>query len=206
MTDDTQSPGASTDPVASTPVAPVPAADTPREIETPLSAWVRGGTLSMKYENALQARNFEAEQRRKVQDQQIRLAKENPEEVKLRTMKLGGQQSHAMVVLLIKHRRDNVVTEAIKCELIATDTELVLNMDCPSCAKKDAQNSNFMIKQSNRRFELDTRRQGELWVNPNDPTDIVTLAGTINLTDWTRCPGLGCSWRFKIEDSVIREF
>jgi len=175
------------------------------ELANPLTSWVRGGTVSSGYEKQQQQARAQAEQRRKQQDEQFRVARENPLEARMHSLRLGGQQSTLMIVLEIQNS-DRKPVEWIKCELIVTPDELVLNMACPRCLHRDPQTPNFKIHQSNRKFELDTRRQGEIWVNPTDPSDLVTLAGSINLTDWTRCPGLGCEWRFKIENSVIRNF
>lgn len=183
--------------------SPKPA--TKPELSNPLTSWVRGGTVSSAHEKELQKSRAEAEQRRRQQDEQFRVARENPLEARMHSLRLGGQQSTLMIVLEIQNS-DRVAVEWIKCELIVHPEELVLNMACPRCLQRDPQTPNFMIRQSNRRFELDTRRQGEIWVNPTDPTDLVTLAGSINLTEWARCPGLGCEWKFKIENSVLRNF
>lgn len=190
----------------------------PKPIEAPMAAWVKGGTMTSAYAKELAARDYDAEQRRKLQDEQMRatrtgrlpgalqtreLAAGPPGVAKLSSLKLGGRNTHASVVLGIRHPKDNLIQDWIICELSAEPKEdggqeLVLIVACPKC-ERDRQ---MTIRQSNRMFYLDTRRQGEIWVNPTDPNEIVTLAGTITTHDWIKCPG--CGWRFKVDDSVVR--
>jgi hypothetical protein len=175
--------------------------------------FVKGGTLTTAYENQLKRRKAEADQRRAEDDKRKAIARANPCEAKLHTLKVGGQSSHPMVVLVVKAARDNTILDYVICELLSNDgEELILNMACPKCATRGIAD-NFKIHQSNRKFEFEQgkvpralARQvvGGLWVNPNDPKEAVTLAGTINLVEPTRCPNLGCDYRFKIDDSVLR--
>jgi hypothetical protein len=175
-----------------------------KEIELPMSSFVRGGTLTSAYEKQLAFAKADAEARRAKEDERQRLVQAHPDNAHQYQASLGGHRQHAAVVLVVKHRKDNVDLDYIICELIAQDDgTLMLVMACPSCAQRGIAD-NFSIKQANRHFELDVRHQGELWVNPKDTREIVTLAGKINLTEWTRCPNLGCSYRFKIDNSVLR--
>ena len=198
----------------------------PREIQAPMGMWVKGGTLTSAYEKQLQAEDYDAEQRRLQQDAQAQAAKtgvlpkylrgneidDKPGLGKLSSMNLGGSKTHAAVVLGIRHPKDNEILDWIICELTAQPDdqggqELVLHMACPRCIKtlhRHSQRAQIHIRQSNRMFWLDTRRAGEVFVNPENPNELVTLAGTITTNDWITCPGLGCGWKFKIDDSIIR--
>lgn len=170
-----------------------------------MEAWVRGGSTTSAYDQMLVAEKARAEASRREEDARTALAEANPIEARQHTMKLGGNRSgYPGIVLVVKHLKDNVVLDYISCELIVDqDGNLQLNMACYSCAQRGI-TDNFKISQKNRHFELDTRRQGEIWVNPNNPREFVHLAGTIHLTEWVRCPNLGCHVSFKIEDSVLR--
>ncbi len=100
---------------------------------------------------------------------------------------------------------DGKAEEFVKCELKVGggDGELILVMCCPTCARRHGMDeAQFHFSNKHRKFELDTRRQGELWVNPLEPREFVTLAGTIHLTEAVSCPT--CGWRFKIDNSVLR--
>jgi len=175
-----------------------------RIIEAPISGWVKGGTTTMAYDNALAQQKAEAESRRAQEDARNRFARENPNEARINELKLGGRGSHAAIVLEYKHTKDNLVLDYIICELIVeADGNLILNMACPRCADRGIAD-NFKISQKNRHFELDTRRQGELWVNPKPPFETATLAGAITLNEWVKCPNLGCVWKFVIDNNVIR--
>ena len=165
---------------------------------------MKGGTLTSGYEMILAQQRADAEKRRAEEDKRKRLVSDSPNEARMHEMKLGGTRNHAAIVLIVKHAKDNTELDYVICELIMTDTgDLQLNMACPSCARRGIAD-NFKISQKNRHFELDTRRQGEIWVNPKDPNEIVTLAGAINLTEWVRCPNLGCSAKFVIDNSILR--
>ncbi len=200
--------------------------DAKRTIEAPMGMWVKGGTPTSAYEKQLQKEDYDAEQRRKLQDAQAQAARTGklPDQLatrelaagtagvgKLSSMRLGGSKSHASVVLALKHPKDTTIQDWIICELSqqpAADgkPELVLIMACPRCIKtlhRHPQRAQMTIRESNRKFWLDTRRAGEIFSNPEDRNEVVTLAGTITTDGWITCPHLGCGYRFKIDDSVV---
>jgi hypothetical protein len=141
----------------------------------------------------------------------------DPSGTVLKTHRLGGQSSHASIVLALKHPKDDVFLDWITCELIQQgedhdpNMELVLNLCCPRCILTEGRptgESQIKIHQSNRMFYFTRRppkwnKTGHIWVNPKDPNEVVTLAGTIDMPEWASCGGLGCQWRFTIEDSVV---
>lgn len=190
------------------PSSPSPQPDLPapmREVSVPMTSFVRGGgTITSDYERQLQAERADAEQRRNVEDQRRKVTTLDPN-ARISTTKLGGTKSHAAIVLEIRNS-DGKAEEFITCELQVDPgdpTGLMLIACCPFCAAKVGMDKAQMtIRSNHRKFELDTRRQGELWVNPNDPNEFVHLAGTIHLTEVTTCPG--CSRRFVIDNSVLR--
>ncbi len=192
-------------PDAATPAAPAPSVEAPRTIEAPQLAWMRGGTITSAYERMQQQQKLEAEKARRLEDSKRIAAERNPGEAKQKVHSVGGNRRHPGVVLELRNR-DNKVLDYVECEIhVLPDESLMLQMACPWCYARAGITENFHIRQKNRHFELDTRRQGELWVNPNDPTHVVHLAGTIHLTEPTKCPNLGCEKRFVIDNSVIRE-
>ena len=178
----------------------------PKEISPPLTSWVKGGTHTSIHEQTIAKKRADAEQRRQAEAARQKTVAQDPTGAHQSTMKLGGSKSHAAIVLEIQNS-DRKAEEWIVCELIAgagsDPTELILNMCCPFCARRHGMDeAQLKFSNKHRKFELDIRRQGELWVNPKDPREFVTLAGTIHLTEAVSCPT--CQWRFRIDNSVVR--
>jgi hypothetical protein len=167
-------------------------------------SWMRGGTRTTAYENQLAQQKLAAAQARALEDERTRKAEDGSDEAKQYKKVIGGNKHYAGIILEVKHPKDNVVLDYIDCELtVGDDEKLILVMACYRCFMRTGEASNLTIRQGHRYFELDQRRQGELWVNPKNPQHIVTLAGTINLTERVTCPG--CYMQFVIDDSVVRE-
>lgn len=194
------------------PEAPVAEKATESRIELPIDMFVKGGTTRSSYDALLASQKADADRRRAIQDSKFRAAKADPTSARMMSMKLGGQSASAMVVLALKHPKDNVFLDWILCEVIQHgEDELVLNMACPRChAKNPGNEPDFKIHQSNRSWWLDPRPPrwmrdigtDRIWLNPKDQST-VTVAGSVTTQDWIRCPGLGCTWTFKIDDSVV---
>jgi len=187
--------------------APVPdptPAPAERVIENPMLSWMRGGTVSSAYQQQLDQQKHEAEKARAVEDAKRNFAEAG--HAKQHKMVTGGNKQHAGIVLELRHPKDRTtVLDYIECELhVLPDNSLMLQMCCPDCYQRAGITANFHVRQSNRKFELNTKRAGEIWVNPKNPSHIVTLAGTINLTDRVKCPNLGCEKTFVIDESVLR--
>lgn len=172
-----------------------------------MTSFVRGGTISSGYEAELAQKKADAEARRAHQDRE-RLQAQKDKRARFSTIAdLGSHQHHAVVVLEFLNS-DRKAEEFIVCELFAAQggdpSELSLNMCCPFCAPVvGSGEAQFKFSNKHRSFELDQRRAGELWVNPKDASEFYTLAGSINLDEAVTCPGLGCAWRFRIDNSVV---
>jgi hypothetical protein len=181
--------------------APKPSA----QIEAPLTSWVKGGTSTSIHEQALKKKRAEAEQRRKEEAARQQIATQDPVGARRNTMSLGGHRGHAVVVLEFRNS-DGKADEWIVCELSVgreDPTSLTLVMCCPFCARKHGMDeAQFHTSNKHRKFELDTRRAGELWVNPKDPREHYTIAGTIFTQESIPCPT--CTWRFQIDNSVLK--
>jgi hypothetical protein len=144
--------------------------------------------------------------RRAKQDQAASIARNNPREARMHTRDLRG---NAWVILEIK-RRDGSVWDWMKCELMTQpkddgDVELAFQCRCPECDLihgRGGTHIDMTIKQSNRMFWLDEKLKGQVWANPNDPRDVVVLAGTITMQDKLICPVCSAAWR--IDNSVMR--
>jgi DNA-directed RNA polymerase subunit RPC12/RpoP len=224
---------------------PTPAAKPLPVLDAPMAAWVKGGTTTLKYDLDQEREHAEAEARRDAQDAQQQIVRQNPTEARMHSMKLGGRSTSTMIVLGIRHPKDNQILWWQTCELsmqpndelhcmqcghhweptgthagltacpkcqsqmlkhVHHDPELVLQMVCMRCWQRGVRmdKAQMQIRQSHRMFWLNEKRKGELWVNPDDPTEVVTLAGTITTEGWVKCSGLGCTWEIAIDDSVVR--
>ncbi len=175
--------------------------------------FTKGGTTSSSHDLLMAKLRADTNERRSVQDQQFAAAKTDPLSARMHSMRLGGQQSSAMAVLAIKHRKDNMILDWVVCEILDQGDELVLNMACPAChARNPGHEPDFKIHQSNRKWVLDPKPprwmrdmgSDHIWVNPRDQSTVV-IAGSVHCDEWIKCPGLGCTWVFKIDDSEIRE-
>ena len=170
-----------------------------------MTSFVRGGTISSKAEYELQAKKHDADTRRDAEAERHRIARTDPLQARMRVADLGSKQNHAMIVLEFWNS-DGKAEEFITCELIASredPTELTLCMCCPKCALRvGTSEANFKFSNKHKRFDLDQRRAGEIWVDPisHEP---IALAGTIFLHEVVTCP-LNCGWRFKIDNSVVK--
>lgn len=175
--------------------------------QSPMAVMMRGGTLTTAYERQLQQQKFEAEKARKLEAARAKAAQDNPNEARQYQHAVGGNRKYPGIVLEVRHPKDRTtVLDYIECELTAEDDgSLVLVMACHKCYHRTGDASNLTVRQKHRHFELDMRRQGEIWVNPKNPNHIVTLAGTITTTETITCPNLGCGMRFVIDNSVLRE-
>lgn len=147
---------------------------------------------------------FEANERRRTLDNMRSAAATHPVEARLYDRKLGGS-AH---VVIEAQRRDGSVLDWLVCDLSTAPApdgspELMLVMFCPVCVcTRGDLRSSLTIRQSNRKFSLDEKRKGELWVNPIDPTDVYVLCGTITTHERIQC-GV-CQSYFRIDNSILR--
>ena len=174
-------------------------------------AFVKGGTTSTEYDRQVAVQRADTERRRNYQDAQMRVAKANPQDVRMRTRLLGGQSQYPTIVLAVKHPKDNEILDWMTCEIIDQEGELVLIVVCLRCVftlGRPMGEAQIQIKQSNRKFYYEPQppkwaKGARVWVNPKDPNEVITLAGTVTMPEWGHCGNLGCGWTFTIDDSVI---
>lgn len=196
-----------------------------------MASWVKGGTTSARHDEQIARQRADAEHRRAQEDKRRVMARENPLDdvqrviktgnaIRQREMNLGGA-GYAQVVLGVKHPKDSTISHWQVCEVMNEmgSTEMMLVLCCMRCLVtlgRTMSEAQTTIRASHRAFSLDqrTREQrkpnpvlgicaGELWVNPDDPTEVVTVAGMITTHGWQKCDALGCGWEFMIDDSVV---
>jgi len=194
---------------------------TKSEIFAPQMSWVKNGTSSARHDRALSLKLADSKKRRAEEDQKFQIAQKNPSSAKIHQHKLGSRKEHPSAVLAVKHPKDGSVNHWMICEITqdpnSEEMDLMLMMQCPRCIYthgRPPEEVIMHIRQSNRMWHLDTRRKderklnpitrtcaGEIWVNPEDKSEVVFVAGTVTTDDWCKCPL--CSWEFKIDDSVV---
>jgi len=152
--------------------------------------------------------------RRIVQDQQSR----EDGAAMMHTHLLGGSSSgKPMIVLAVKRPKQLDFDDWITCELSEQGEggELALIIACPRCILKLGRptgESQITILQTNRNFTYEPRppkwmrmdgQDNWVWVNPKLPSEVISVAGTIHMHEFGKCPHLGCGFEFTIDDSVL---
>lgn len=206
---------------ANKPAAPA-SAPAKKTVTAPMSSWVKNGSTSGKHDKWMQQKLADANKRRAEEDAKFRIAQQNPNEARIRQQKLGGRKNHPVAVLGLKHPKDNTVMDWMICEITEQSTaegklDLMLMMQCPRCILtygRPPEETIMHVRQSNRMWHLDRRTKsernlnptlrscaGELFVNPEDNSEVVVVAGMVTTDDWCHCPL--CDWTFRIDDSVV---
>jgi hypothetical protein len=195
----------------------------PGKIELPLAGWVKGGTTTSQYDLDLQRQRAEAEARRDAEAERHRIAFQNPFESRVHTTSLLNRQRDGMVVLGFRDKKNAEIYDWMMCELLqalnpsTNEFDLMLQMVCTNCSKRgmSAGDAQFRLWKTHREWSLDQRTlehraphplklpiAGEIWINPQNHDEVVTVAGTITTHGRVHCAGTDC-WSFNIDDSVI---
>lgn len=210
-----------------------PKAEAPlvKPVELPMAGWVKGGTTSARHDEQVARQRADAEYRRAEEDRRRALARDNPLDdvarvmqtgnaIRQREMQLGGD-SYAQVVLGVKMPKESELVFLQTAELFSPmgDSELMLQMCCMRCIYRFGRTmseAQTRIRQSHRDFSIDQRKRdqrkpnpllgicaGDIWVNPEDPNEVITVAAMVTTHGWQTCDALGCGWQFRIDDSII---
>jgi len=162
---------------------------------------VHNATTSSLHDEMKARERADAEKRRAHLDKQRAVVKQNPREARLYSHNLGGVHTHASVVIKVPWK-DGSTKTYITCELSVDHEGLTLITVCPSCVyrhHRPVAESQLTMRSWHRRFSLDSFGEGELWVNPQNPAEVIQLAGTIETHEVQTCPD--CHYRFQIEKS-----
>jgi hypothetical protein len=167
---------------------------------------VYGGTPS-SYQDAIdQRKRFETEQRRTTADSMFQSTRESPDQAHMYSRKLQG---NAYVILEYRDKEGHVL-DYLECDVSMLPGDgtlsLALCIPCPVCVLrrgKPVGDSIMLLQQRNRAFVLDTKNQGELWVNPHDPAQSRIRAGSVTSEPF-RCQN-GCHTKWVIDKDWLRE-
>jgi uncharacterized protein YbaR (Trm112 family) len=170
---------------------------------------VRGGTSSAANDQKLAMDKAASAARRAYHDKVKATVKQKPNESRLYTRSLGGVDTHASAVLTVLNK-DKSVLDYIICDVSFEEhdgsMQPILVMVCPSCLHRrqlGLEKSHITIRSWHRRFTIDQKRRGDLWVMPKPPHEAFRLAGTVNTHERITCPT--CTFKFEIDDGVVRE-
>lgn len=186
-----------------------------------ITTFVKNGSTSGRHDKWMAKKLADAKKRREEEDAKFSIAAKKPKEAKIHQQKLGGRKNHPVAVLGLRHPKDHSIQDWMICEITqhnkSEKVDLMLMMQCPRCIMthhRPPEETIMHIRQSNRMWNLDTRTKserkpnpimhmcaGELWVNPEDKTEVCVIAGMVTTNDWCHCPL--CDWTFKIDDSVV---
>jgi hypothetical protein len=183
--------------------------ETPK-IKAPV-VFMKGGTTSSRFDAEVQRQKADQLARQSEQDEEIRLSKSETMTntgghslASRKTMDLGSANTHPVAILqvLLDHgsreryiQADIVIaSDPVTGEIIRT-----LNLVCPSCVSRGLPQSQSQIKidSRNRKWDLDERCKGDVWVDP-DTRQPYVIAGKVECAEMCRCPQVGCSFSFKI--------
>lgn len=171
-----------------------------------------GGTSSGAQDQRTAMERAEAEKRRDYQDNLQRIAKADPAHARMYTRKLGGLSDNASIVLKVEYR-DRSTRGYLICDLSMEEHDgapaWVLLVPCPVCyydRREPVSNCTMTLRSWHRKFTLDPKHQGTLWVSPLDnkegeAPEACTLAGSIFTHETQTCPK--CAYKFEIGEARL---
>lgn len=174
-------------------------------------AFVKGGTTSSAWDRQKARQYAESDARRAYQDRQRRAVKRGAQMPNVMAGLLSKQLSHpANMKVVLKYKApDSALDQDCICELIRhpvpddpTKQGLILALVCPECTKRTGRedDAQCIIRSWVREFWLDERPG--IYIDPLTGIQ-VNVAGTITTRDKVSCPALGCSWKFRIDNSEL---
>lgn len=135
------------------------------------------------------------------QDHDVERAKAG--EAVRRSVDIGQPATHPQVVLYFDLGGDN--EGYIQADVVVDPHTGLGNLVliCPRCVYERGlpqTMAQINIHQANRKWHLDTKEQGQVFVDydrDNNPVPI-TLAGQVECAERCRCPNVGCDYKFRI--------
>ena len=205
------------------PTDPAPAPDPePRKIAgVPLDVFVKGGTTTSTWDNEQKALAAQSEQLRAHQDAQraevARAQREGGAITSLVSMPLATAGNPKVIIEYVYG--DSALNRECMGELTEMphpekpgEKDLAIIIVCPHCLRRTGRQdqSQLMIRNSVRPFsirwatESDYPQDKRHWVNPLDGS-FHHVAGLVTTHDRIKCDALGCTFRFRIDGSRLKE-
>lgn len=196
---------------------PAPSTEAPKAREmfgVPLDVFVKDGTTSMRHDQHMAWMQADARRRREEADAEKKVAREN-------SFKLGNRDN---VASLFSHEfTDHPEVQKAYIPLAymspngkevdlygmgdifmpqdpKTPDELALMLFCPKCVQRfPADQCIITVRQSNRHWELDRRKAGQIFIDPDGMPQ--HSAGEIMDSEKFHCPR--CSWAACIDRNKV---
>jgi hypothetical protein len=179
--------------------------------------FMKGGSTSAAYDKQIAQKKADAEARRSLQDQQMDVAN--------RPAQLGGPAevarlgSHKMITsesprLVLRYlNRDKSLRQECISEVTSIagqrpgEIDTMFSLVCPKCLERGLPQgeSQLFVRNSHRKFHLDTRKAGPRIVETPFGRDVVLVCGTVTVDDPVRCSNFNCTWAVRIDGSDVRE-
>jgi hypothetical protein len=189
---------------------PASASPEPQVMGLPLGMFIKGGTTTIAHDNAVAEYKLDVARRRAVADQERAAAQRPVEEggAIVHTNKLTDSPDANVAHVLLKYltpqgEQKYANGNEFQCLgdiVMVSETELALILVCPGCMERGMPMDLCQIKinQSNRKWELDTRKAGELIMFDDHP---YRSAGEI--MDCERFSCSQCGWAARIDKNRV---
>lgn len=175
---------------------------------------VKGGTTSSAWDQRVAKHHAQSDRLRSHYDwqrDQIARAANSPNE-RAAMMSLNMLSTESPKVVLTYKYRDSALDRECICQLAMAPNPddpgtqgMILVLVCPKCLERHGRqdDAQLQIKDWHRQFWLDDTKKS-VYVNPHDGS-VHQIAGTITSADAMTCSALGCTWRFRIDNSKLYE-
>lgn len=176
---------------------------------------VKGGTTSSRYDQQIKLKEADAERRRQIQDQREQRAQnlvgEDGSIATLGSHRLINGASPRLVLQYLN--RDRTVRQECISEITQIEgkdpgtLDTMFSLVCPKCLERGLPQgeSQLFVKDSHRKFFLDTKKAGVQVVEYGYMKQIVHICGTVTVNDVIRCSNYNCTWAVQIADSKVME-
>ena len=176
---------------------------------------MKGGTTSSRYDNEMAKKQADADKRRQHQDTQMALAQKQAGAdgsiARLGSHRMVGSDSPRLVLQYLN--RDGSVRQECISEITHVngskpgELDMMFSLVCPKCLERGLPQGEcqLFVKNSHRKFYLDTRKAGPRRVESAFGAQVVLVCGTVTTDDIIRCSNFNCTWAVRIDDSKVTE-
>ena len=179
------------------------------------TVFIKGGTSSTRYDNAIAKKKADAEARRKKQDvmyHEAAHASEKGAVSRIGSQKLITNESPKAVLYYLNKDgsvRQECISEITMLPLPGGEVDMMFTLVCPHCLERGVGQgeSQLMVKNSHRKWHLrEDIPADKKFVMLEDPYGNpihVNVAGWITVEDTIRCSNYNCNWACKIDKSRV---
>jgi hypothetical protein len=176
---------------------------------------MKGGTTSSRYDNEMAKKQADADKRRQHQDTQMAIAQKQSgadgSVARLGSHRMIGNDSPRLVLQYLN--RDRSIRQECISEITHVngakpgELDMMFSLVCPKCIERGLPQGEcqLFVKNSHRKFHLDTRKAGPRRVESAFGVQLVLVCGTVTVDDIIRCSNFNCTWSVRIDDSKVVE-